>query len=298
MAIAYVRTPFRLLEAVSPRLSARLARKFFTTPRRWPTPAWEQEIARGAEKIRLANGHAGLSWGHGRPVLLVHGWEGRVTQLGRFVAPLVARGFRVIGFDAPGHGEQPGKALTVLQYAQFLRGVIAEYGPLHGVIGHSMGASALAFAAARHLRVERAVLISIANSVGGVVARFEELLGLGAETRRIFRRRLETEIFRTPLAELDLSEHMPPFLPQTLLVATDDDRDVPVSDTQQVAAHWPKARMQIVLQAGGHRKLLRDARTIEAAVGFIAEEFWLPRAAQPQTAEPTGDQEAARSVSL
>lgn len=287
MAIQYIQTPFRILDTLSPRLSARLAYKFFTTPRRWSVPAWEQEIARDAEPIRLADGHPGLSWGHGRPVLLVHGWEGRVTQLGRFVAPLVARGFRVIGFDAPAHGGNGGKALDVLDYAQFLRRIVAEYGPLRGVIAHSMGASAIGFAAQLPLRVERAVLISIAASVGGVVQRFEDLLGLGPRTRERLRARLEARLFGQPIAALDFTRQVPPFLPQTLLLATDDDRDMPVEDTQLVAAHWPKARMKIALAAGGHRKVLRDARVIEAAVNFIAEEAWLPRPIETTTPAET-----------
>lgn len=297
MAIQYVKAPFRFLDAISPRASAHLALKLFTTPRRWPTPGWETDVARGAEDIRLANGYPGLSWGHGRPVLLVHGWEGRVTQLGQFVAPLVARGFRVIGFNAPAHGGQPGKALDVLQYAQFLRMVVAEYGPLRGVIAHSMGASAMAFAARLPLRVERMVLLSAAKSVGGVARWFEDLLDLAAATRRVFRARLERDVFGVPIADLDLSEHVPAFLPQTLLLATDDDRDVPVSDTQQLAAAWPKARMKIALNAGGHRKLLRDQRIIEAAVSFIGEEAWIPRPLVPEAmrTNAAGDEVARAS---
>ncbi|HEX7043412.1 MAG TPA: alpha/beta hydrolase [Burkholderiales bacterium] len=282
MAIQYVQAPFRVLDAVSPRLGAQLALRFFTTPRRWPVPAWEQAIAQSAERIWLANGHTGFSWGHGRPVLLVHGWEGRVTQLGRFVEPLVAAGFRVIGFDAPAHGGHRGKALTVLGYAQFLRMVAAEFGPLHGVVAHSMGASAVGFAAQRPLRVGRAVLISAARSVDGVARRFEDLLALGARTRALFRRRLETEVFGAPLAELDLCRNVPAYLPPTLLLATDDDRDMPIEDTQEIAAHWPKARMQIALKAGGHRKVLRDWRVIDAAVRFLTEAAWLPRPLEPQ----------------
>ena len=271
MAINYLQAPFRLLDAVSPRLSARLAFKFFTTPRRWPAPAWEQDIARTAEAIHSDSGHTGLSWGHGPTVLLVHGWEGRVTQLGRLVAPLVNSGFRVIGFDAPAHGSQSGRALTVLQYADFLRDIAHEFGPLRGVVAHSMGASAMAFAARTRLPVDRAVFISIAKSVSGVVAQFEDLLGLAPRTRGVFRRRLESELFGTPLAPLDLAEHVPAFLPPALLLATDDDRDVPVADTQEIAARWPNARMQIALRAGGHRKVLRDDRVIDATVGFLAE---------------------------
>ena len=281
MAIQYAKARFRALEAVSPRLAARLALRLFTVPRRWPAPAWELTVAQRAERIWLASGHTGLSWGRGRPVLLVHGWEGRVTQLGRFVEPLVAAGFRVIGFDASAHDAHRGKTLTVLEYAQFLRTVVAELGPLHGAIAHSMGASAVGFAARRPLRVGRAVLISIARSVGAAAQRFEDVLALGPRTRALFRRRLETEVFGAPVAELDLCRRVPAYLPPTLLLATDDDRDVPVEDTQEVAARWPKARMQIALKAGGHRKVLRDERVIDAAVRFLTEPAWLPRPLEP-----------------
>lgn len=293
MAIAYLEAPFRVLDAVSPKASARLALRFFTTPRRWPAPAWEQGIAAGAEPISLANGHAGLSWGHGPPVLLVHGWEGRATQLGRFVAPLTARGYRVIGFDAPAHGVHRGPALDVLAYAQFLRGVAAEYGPLRGVIAHSMGAASLAFAARLPLRVGRAVLISTPRSVEGVLSRFEVLLGLGARTREILRARLEAELFRAPLAELDLVRHVPRYLPPTLLVAADDDADVPAGETQQLAARWPRAHMKIALAVGGHRKVLRDRLVIEAVIDFIDAEAWLPR---PLAAAPDARSAPARAA--
>jgi pimeloyl-ACP methyl ester carboxylesterase len=287
MAIQYAQAPFRILGTLSPRLNARLALKLFTTPRRWKTPAWEQEIAGAAVKVELKTGHAGLSWGQGPPVLLVHGWEGRVTQLGRFVAPLVARGFRVIGFSAPGHGEQVGEPLNVLDYAHFLKRVAGEYGPLYAVIAHSMGASAVGFAASLHLSAQRAVLISPPQSVMGVVERFEDLLALNWQTRRIFRYRLETEVFKTPLVDLDLTRRRLRFLPQTLLLATDDDKDVPVADAERVAMHWPDARLQVTRQAGGHRKLLRDDRVIDAAVGFITGESWSRRPTEAPAASST-----------
>lgn len=277
MAIQYLEAPFRMLDAISPRASARLALRILTTPRRWPVPPWEQAVAADAERTRLANGHVGLSWGHGPPVLLVHGWEGRTTQLGHFVAPLVARGYRVVGFDAPAHGAQGGRALTVVQYAQFLRGVVAEYGPLRGLIAHSMGAAAAAFAARLPLRVERMVLIATPRSFEGVLSRFEVLLGLGPRTREVLRTRLERELFHGPIAELDLARHVPRHLPPALLVATDDDADVPVADTQQLAAQWPRAQMKIALRAGGHRKVLRDPRVVALVTEFIGAETWLPR---------------------
>ena len=42
------------------------------------------------------------SWGEGPTVLLVHGWEGRGSQMAAFAAPLAEAGFRAVAFDAPG----------------------------------------------------------------------------------------------------------------------------------------------------------------------------------------------------
>jgi pimeloyl-ACP methyl ester carboxylesterase len=269
MAIQYIQTPFRILDAISPRLSARLALKVFTTPRHWPIPESERAIARSAETIALSNGIVGMSWGRGAPVLLVHGWEGRVTQLGSFIEPLTARGFRVIGFNAPGHGGQWGKALNVIEYARFLRGAIAELGPLHGIIAHSMGASAVAFASQTPLPVERAVLISTIQSVGDVIGWFESLLALSAATREILRQRLEAEIFNTAIDNLDLGRRVPSNLPPALLLATDDDQDVPADATRRLAASWPRSDATVVANAGGHRKVLRDPRIVRTAVEFL-----------------------------
>lgn len=58
-------------------------------------------------------------WGEaGRPlVLLMHGWGGHRGQLTGFVAPLMKAGFRVVAFDAPAHGDAPGKQANGFQMA-------------------------------------------------------------------------------------------------------------------------------------------------------------------------------------
>ena len=257
-------------ETVSTRLSARLALRSFLEPRRYAMPEWEKEIAESARAIRLSSGHGGLSWGRGEPVLLAHGWEGRVTQRGRFVAPLVARGFQVIGFTAPAHGGNSERTLTVIDYAHFLRMIVREFGPLRGVIGHSMGAAAIGFAMPMGLEVGRAVLISVVNSVDTAARRLERLLGLSPDTVAVFRRRLAREVFDAPLDRLAVTEHAAHFKTPALLLATDDDQDIAPQDTDDLAAVWPGAQLRVLAGAGGHRKILRDERTVEAAVNFIA----------------------------
>lgn len=280
---------FRVLDALAPSVGARLLARFFFRPHRRPLRDWEQRLAQTATPVRLASGHQGLSWGEGPAVLLVHGWESRPTQLGAFIAPLVARGFRVIGFYAPAHGEHPERSLTVFEYAHFLRAVAREYGPLRGIIAHSMGAAATGFALNMGLAVERVVLISIPESVSTGARWLEAALELGARTRRRFRRLLEEKHFHAPLERLAVSEYASYYKTPALLLATEDDREVPAQDTRRLAAVWPNARLKVFADAGGHRRILRDKRTIAAAVEFVAAKA----AAEPEVATPIREAKAA-----
>lgn len=261
----------RTLDAVAPSLAARLLTRLFVQPRPRPAPDWEERLAQTADTIRLSSGHHGLSWGHGAPVLLAHGWESRVTQLGAFVAPLVTRGFRVLGFYAPAHGSNPERTVTVFEYASFLRAIVREVGPLHGIIGHSMGAAATGFALHMGLKADRVALISIPESVDTAARFFEVALKLAPKTRGLFRQRLAEEIFHgAPLERLAVSEYASHFKVPALLLATEDDRDIAAADARRLASRWPNAQLQVFADAGGHRRILRDKRTIEAVVNFIA----------------------------
>lgn len=279
----------RTLDAVAPSLCARLLTRLFLEPTRRPAPEWEQRIAQTADTIHLSSGHHGLSWGTGAPVLLAHGWESRVTQLGAFVAPLVARGYRVLGFYAPAHGANPERTITVFEYASFLRAIVREVGPLRGIIGHSMGAAATGFALHMGLKVDRVALISIPESVSTAARWFELALKLAPRTQRLFRQRLVDKVFHgTPLERLAVSEYAPHFKVPALLLATEDDREISAADTRRLATRWPNAQLQIFPDAGGHRKILRDRRTIEAVVNFIAAKT----VSQPQLAAAVAAREA------
>lgn len=109
--VAYRPTANPWLSRVSkltPELAGWLGLHWFTQPRHWPRPEREQALLARGEPLSLARGEKAWSFGQGAAVILVHGWEGRGTQLGSFVAPLVAKGFRVLLFDA-----QPTEARQV-----------------------------------------------------------------------------------------------------------------------------------------------------------------------------------------
>ena len=111
----------------------------------------------------------GLRWevrvrGSGHPLLLVHGFTGRGTSWGSH-AHALARAFRLITVDLPGHGRSgagPPARMTVERTADDLGAILARLQavPAH-VVGYSLGARvALRLAVDHPDAVDRLVLES------------------------------------------------------------------------------------------------------------------------------------------
>ena len=66
------------------------------------------------------------------------------AQLDAFVEPLLAAGYRVVSFDAPGPGASTesfagrGRA-TLLEFSESLSSAVDRFGDAHAVIAHSFG---------------------------------------------------------------------------------------------------------------------------------------------------------------
>ena len=143
----WFRAVLRLVEHLSPWLGGKLTARAFTTPGRHNTPPWEQALAATGRDRMIGALHV-TEWGPatGEPVVLLHGWEGRGTQMGFFVEPLVQRGLRVIALDGPAHGASPGTEAGPYHFARALCAVQADVGPFRAAVGHSMGGASITLA--------------------------------------------------------------------------------------------------------------------------------------------------------
>ena len=144
-AVRLARAALQTAFIVSDDLGASLAERLFTSPRRHARPERERAVLASGHPfavdvaLRSPRWHGahvtvrGWRWGVGPTVLLVHGWEGRGSQLGAFVEPLVAAGLSVVAFDAPAHGDSPGHRLYLTDLADCIADVAAALGPLHAI---------------------------------------------------------------------------------------------------------------------------------------------------------------------
>lgn len=273
-----LRAAFRTADVASPRLAASLAAPLFLATRRYPVPDRERAVLQGAERHELSTprGQA-VAWVWGRPepvssptptVFLVHGWEGRGSQLGAFVEPLRRAGLRVVAFDATGHGEAPGRSSSLPAIAAALEAAADRWRPAVGVVAHSAGAISTTWALSRGLAVERAVFVAPGSDLLAYTSWFAGLLGMGEEARRLLARRIERRIGVTyrDLEPLGRAPEMD--LP--LLTFTDrNDAETRLETVERLVGLWPGAELRVT-EGLGHRRILWQPDVVEGAVRFLA----------------------------
>lgn len=266
------------LAGMEPAPAAALAaRAFFgLPPRRHPRPARETAwVAAGGAPLTFAGGKlAATTWGvPGRPaVLLVHGWDGRGTQLGAYAAPLVAHGWRVVALDGPAHGESAGRTVHIQAFAEAEAAVgreLSQTGELAGVVAHSFGASA-AFTALHEdgFAPRRMVLCSGPASIRGVLDRFVARLNFGPVATEHFMIAAAREV-GVPLDRLDSARCAGAGTTPTLVLHDPADREVPFAEAEKLTTDLGPVATLVPCPGYGHRRILREPAVVARAVRFL-----------------------------
>lgn len=263
---------FSRLGGVLPGLMGRWACRLWFRTRRFPESAAGKRATGRAECSTLAV--AGIpvalySWGAGPVVVFLHGWSGRGSQAAAFVGPLTQAGYRVIAFDAPGHGETPGNKTNIFECVAVLQTLAREYGPLHGAITHSFGGMVLAYAMRHGIAVERAVCINAPADIDFLLESFAETLSLHPAVLGVLRRRLAQRFDENFHESLSTRVNVQKLTTPALIIHDMDDASVPWRQGELIAAAWPGARF-LKTRGLGHGRILRDAATVQAVVEFIA----------------------------
>ncbi len=285
-----VHLAFAGLERTLPALGAWIAyRLWFRLPPGAP--------ATGRADLALPDGQAftvdlggrtirGRAWGEGPVVYLVHGWAGAAHQLTPFVGPLVAKGFRVIGFDGLSHGRSDAgahgrRSSDAVELARSLDAVHARFGPAHAVVAHSMGTLSTVLALRLGwIRADRLVFIAPVTRVADFVRRIRAELGFGDRTQS----RLEALAqARTgyAVADLDVPRLVGEVEPDHLLVVHDEgDRETPHAGSVRLVSGWETAQLHST-RGLGHRRILADEGVTAVVSRFVAT-------ARPGTSAPAG----------
>lgn len=299
-----LRLAFAVLGRVAPELAARWAQDLFFTPRGRRTSRRAAAFLNAGRRFDvLLDGKrvAAWSWGRGPNVFLVHGWAGLGGQLSAFGRALLAQGFRVVTFDAPGHGQSDGRHSSIVHFARAIQVVAEAVGEPRAIVAHSLGAAATVRALSEGLPLERAVFVGPTGGPRDWARRFAAQLGVPAPVMARMRERSERWLGAS-WDDFDIPGLAARQTAELLVVHDRDDAEVPWSDGAAIAAAWPGARL-VTTHGLGHRRILFDERVVERAVAFVrgepvVAEDWLPRCANPGCGNRPGPEGLCESCAL
>ncbi len=270
-----VQLGFRLFGPLFPRQAAQVAYRLFSTPRiraRHKTSDYLLESARVFEFLYGKMLLKGYEWGQGeKSVLLVHGWESRGTALRTFVPPLLARGYRVVAFDGPAHGDSGGRRTNLIHFAGAVRAAMRQAGKVSCIIAHSFGGAATVYALANaqeDLHLDKLVLIATPNSMERVLRETIATLKLPKIVTKEFFKFIERRL-KAPVQAADLEQAFDRLsVGETLVVHDRRDPVVPFAAAEAIHAHWSNATL-LVLDGYGHYRLMKNPDLTERVAAFI-----------------------------
>ena len=272
-----VRFGFARLGPLMPGLAAQIAYRLFTTPRRRARHHQTDPILEKARVFEILYGHRMLKayeWGSGdQIVLLVHGWESRGTALRSFVPGLVAAGYKVVAFDGPAHGNSEGKTTNLPHFAGVVRAVLHHLGNVEGIICHSFGGAATAYALAQNpdFSIKHLVLIGVPSNMHTVMQQFFKVIAAPPSVHAKFFEFIEKK-FNTQLESM-YTEHSVKAadVDQIMVVHDEWDKEVSIKEGRRIAAATDKAQL-LLTQGFGHFKLMKSPEVIREVTQFITRE--------------------------
>ncbi len=286
-----IRASVGLASIVAPRFVLKKASDLFLTPPRFAHSAPEQRLLEAGLRINVATaaGHI-ATWRFGEAhhpvIILSHGWGGRGAQFRSFVPKLTAAGFQVIIFDHIGHGMSDGRQAALVD---FWRGVDAVWDhasadglTVAGLIGHSLGAAAIASALRRplsgvaHAGNPRAVLIAPPSSLIGYSKMFSRYMGIPERIRAAMQWRFEKR-YGVDWQEFELPDSVESIDAAALFIHDRDDKETKFEGGLALAKTWRDARF-LATDGLGHRRILRSASVVQSAIDFINDDVLFPRA--------------------
>lgn len=236
----------------------------------------ERELVAQAKVERLPVGGkqaVTYRWGDGsRPVLLVHGWQSRGSRLSEFIPGLLDRGYSVITFDAPGHGDATGRDATILDYRDIITTLHDQYGTFEALIAHSLGVLGSSFALTRGAKAEKVVSISPVCDFEFLIEEFCSELKLRDQLKDRLRGQVAKKLFpdvpsdRVPFSVTHATEDVPG---PVLVIHDEGDTRIDVSQGRRLAGAFGDRARLITTQELGHRRILADPEVVRSVLDFV-----------------------------
>jgi pimeloyl-ACP methyl ester carboxylesterase len=271
-----IHTFFNLLWNHTPTLSKGIIKRMFFTPTTYKSNPVERQYLGNGEKFEISIHHKAVKcwkWGSGPSILLAHGWNGRGIQLHHFIEPLIQRGYSVITYDAPGHGESQGRTSSYFEFTDTIRTLlIAPNGhEIRGVIAHSLGGSAVVNSIEKENHPLEVVLIAPALRLKEVLYGFFDHVGVPRDIYEILIKEYEDQ-FGYNMQRDNPVNLLRKINSKILIVHDKNDPTIPYDDSKEISERFANIELHTTERLG-HKKVLAESSVVNRALDYFGEQI-------------------------
>ena len=273
LAIGYIQTKFKLLTVVSKKKTAEKAFELFTTPflksKRKVLPQNAETINFKLKKLTIN----GYRWNYPQPekILILHGFGSAAHKFEHYATPLVEKGYEVLAFDAPAHGESEGTTTNAIEYSEMIKKVMEEYGPIKNFIAHSFGGISLSLALETMPHDENTKIVFIApatETTSAVDGAFTMLKIKNEKVRKEFEK-IIVEVSGKKTAWFSMRRAMHNIKAKILWIHDEEDDITPWSDALKVKEDNHTNINFVNTKGLGHQKIYHDVAIKNKVIEFI-----------------------------
>lgn len=269
----YIKNTSKVLQTLNKNMAAAFALKLFETPIKYKMPKREQKMFEVSHKSKLILPESGKEivvyenkFGP-KKVLLVHGWNGRGTQLVSIAKAFKELNYTIVSFDAPGHGKSTKTNANMKHFIEAVFELDKKYNGFDVMIGHSLGGMSVINSLGRGLQTDKAVIIGSGNTTKAITEDFLGTIGMKQKLTPIlinlFERKYNDKMTNYDVANQALKVNIP-----ILIIHDKNDKDVPFTAAEAISANLQNNEL-LITTGLGHRKILGDEKVIEKIVQFV-----------------------------
>jgi hypothetical protein len=278
LAISYTRAKLHILAIASKKKAAEKAMDIFFTPRLRSSKK-APRIFEKAERLSFkleghtVRGHRWVSQDATtlpKSVLILHGFESSVKKFDQYIIAFLDKGYEVLAFDAPAHGESGGKQLNLLLYVEMIKKIVVEFGPVQFFLAHSFGGIAVMhfLESLPHDANTKVVLIAPATETVSSIDLFFKFLQLDDGVRKEFDELAYKKSGQFP-AYFSIRRAMAHIKASVLWFHDEEDEITPVTDVLKVKKDRHRNIKFIFTKGLGHRRIYKDKEVMRSAIEFL-----------------------------
>lgn len=276
--LQYLRTKFNTLSKLAPATAGRMAFDLFCTPypkyKKRKAPAIFNHASKKTVVLSDGTKIHGFEWNpnnaNEQTVLIAHGYASFAYKFEHYIGPLLKLGYRVLAFDAPGHGQSEGKHINVVVYQEAIQQIMQQCAPVNHFIGHSLGALTLSLIAEQvdNAKDRKFVLIAPATKTTTTFSNFFKMMHFNEVTKTAFIQEVSSRTHHTIehfAADRALTNYQGPLL----WVHDETDLICPYEDLSDFQKNAPSNIEFLITNGLGHNKIYKTAEVMDQIMAFL-----------------------------